>query len=79
MAGEITLDAFNTSLANLNIEQSAALEQNSDQQLANTLLINQQQTEAISAAISELDNRISQSNDPAEIAQLLMQIADTNP
>ena len=78
-AGEITLDAFNTSLANLNIEQSAALEQNSDQQLANTLLINQQQTEAISAAISELDNRISQSNDPAEIAQLLMQIAEQIP
>ena len=78
-AGEITLDAFNTSLANLNIEQSAALEQNSDQQLANTLLINQQQTEVVSVAISELENRISQSNDPAEIARLLMDIATQIP
>ena len=78
-AGEITLQAFNTSIAQLNIEQSAALEQNSDQRLANTLLINQQQTEAVSSAISELENRISQSNDPAEIAQLLMQIAEQIP
>ena len=78
-AGEITLSAFNTSLANLNIEQSAALEQNSDAKLANTLRINQQQTEAVSSAISELENRISQSNDPAEIAQLLMQIAEQIP
>ena len=78
-AGEITLSAFNTELANLNIEQSAALEQNSDAKLANTLRINQQQTEAVSSAISELENRISQSNDPAEIAQLLMQIAEQIP
>ena len=78
-AGEITLSAFNTSLANLNIDQSAALEQNSDAKLANTLRINQQQTEAVSSAISELENRISQSNDPAEIAQLLMQIAEQIP
>ena len=78
-AGEITLQAFNTSIAQLNIEQSAALEQNSDQRLANTLLINQQQTEAVSSAISELENRIAQSNDPAEIAQLLMQIAEQIP
>ena len=52
-AGEITLQAFNTSIAQLNIEQSAAVEQNSDQQLANTLLINQQTTEAVSSAISD--------------------------
>ena len=78
-AGEITLQSFNTSIAQLNIEQSAALEQNSDQRLANTLLINQQQTEAVSSAISELENRIAQSNDPAEIAQLLMQIAEQIP
>ena len=78
-AGEITLQSFNTSIAQLNIEQSSALEQNSDQRLANTLLINQQQTEAVSSAISELENRIAQSNDPAEIAQLLMQIAEQIP
>ena len=78
-AGEITLQAFNTSIAQLNIEQSAAVEQNSDQQLANTLLINQQTTEAVSSVISELENRIAQSNDPAEIAQLLMQIAEQIP
>ena len=58
-AGEITLQSFNTSIAQLNIEQSAALEQNSDQRLANTLRINQQQTEAVSSVISELENRIS--------------------
>ena len=78
-AGEITLQSFNTSIAQLGIEESAALEQNSDQRLANTLLINQQQTEAVSSVISELENRISQSNDPAEIAQLLMQIAEQIP
>ena len=78
-AGEITLQSFNTSIAQLNIEQSAALEQNSDQRLANTLLINQQQTEAVSSVISELENRISQSNDPAEIARLLMNIAAQIP
>ena len=78
-AGEITLQAFNTSIAQLNIEQSAAVEQNSDQQLANTLLINQQTTEAVSSAISDLENRISQSSDPAEIARLLMEIAEQIP
>ena len=78
-AGEITLQAFNTSIAQLNIEQSAAVEQNSDQQLANTLLINQQTTEAVSSAISDLENRISESRDPAEIARLLMEIAEQIP
>ena len=78
-AGEITLQAFNTSIAQLNIEQSAAVEQNSDQQLANTLLINQQTTEAVASAISDLENRISQSSDPAEIARLLMEIAEQIP
>ena len=79
VAGEITLQAFNTSIAQLNIEQSAAVEQNSDQQLANTLLINQQTTEAVSSAISGLESRISQSSDPAEIARLLMEIAEQIP
>ena len=74
-AGEITLTALNTGIASLNIEESAALEQNSDAQLANALLINQQAVEAINAEISGIENAISQSNDPAEIANLLQQIA----
>ena len=78
-AGEITLEALNASIANLNIEESAALEQNSDQQLANTLSVNQENISAISTNIAELQNRISQSNDPAEIASLLMQIAEQIP
>ena len=74
-AGEITAEALNNGIANLNIEESAALEQNSDQMLANALQVNQAQINAISVGISDLDNQISQSNDPAEIANLLQQIA----
>ena len=78
-AGEITLDAINTGIAALNIEESAALEQNSDAQLANTLRINQQDVASINTQISGLENAISQSNDPAEIASLLIQIAEQIP
>ena len=74
-AGEITIEALNNGIANLNIEESAAQEQNSDRQLANALQVNQAQINAISVGISALENQISQSNDPAEIATLLMQIA----
>ena len=78
-AGEITLEVLNTGITNLNIEESAALEQNSDQQLANTLLINQEATESISTAIAGLENQIGQSNDPQEIATLLQEIATQIP
>ena len=78
-AGEITMEALNNGIANLNIEESAAIEQNSDRKLANALQVNQAQINAISVGISDLDNRISQSNDPAEIATLLMQIAAQIP
>ena len=78
-AGEVTIDAFNTGLASLNIEQSAAVEQNADAQLANTLRVNQEAIDAISVGISELESRISQSNDPAEIQTLLSQIANQIP
>ena len=66
---------MNNGIANLNIEESAALEQNSDQMLANALQVNQAQINAISVGISDLDNQVSQSNDPVEIANLLQQIA----
>ena len=78
-AGEITRQALETGIANLNIAESAAVEQNSDAQLANTLTINQQQTETINTAISDLENRISQSNDPSEIESLLQQIGEQIP
>ena len=78
-AGEITREALNTGIAQLNIEQSAAIEQNADAQLANALVINQQQIDAISVGISELESRIAQSNDPAEIQTLLSQIAEQIP
>ena len=78
-AGEITLDALNTGIANLNIDESAALEQNSDQQLANTLSVNQDNINEISTNIAELENRISQSNDPVEIASLLIEIGEQIP
>ena len=74
-AGEITLSALQTGVAQLNIEESAALEQNSDAILANTLRINQHAAEAISTHIAGLEQRIAQSNDPVEIATLLQQIA----
>ncbi len=78
-AGEITRAAFNTELANLNIEQSAAVEQNSDAQLSNTLRVNQEAIDAISVGVSELESRLAQSNDPAEIQTLLSQIAEQIP
>ena len=78
-AGEITLSALNTGIAQFNIDASAALEQNSDAQLANTLSSNQQAITTISVGVSALQNSISQSNDPAEIANLLIQIATQIP
>ena len=78
-AGEITLSALNTGIAQFNIDESAALEQNSDAQLANTLSSNQQAITTISVGVSALQNSISQSNDPAEIANLLIQIATQIP
>ena len=78
-AGEITLSALQTGIAQLNIEESAALEQNSDAMLANALSTNQAAAEAINTHIAGLENRISQSNDPAEIASLLQQIATQIP
>ena len=78
-AGEITIDAFNTGLAQLNVEQSATVEQNSDAQLANALRVNQEAVDAAAAGVSELESRIAQSNDPAEIARLLMDIAGQIP
>ena len=53
-AGEITIEALNNGIANLNIEESAAQEQNSDRQLANALQVNQAQINAISVGISAL-------------------------
>ena len=73
--GEITLSALKTGLEQLGIEESAALEQNSDAMLSNALRINQQAVEAINTHIAGLENRISQSNDPVEIATLLQLIA----
>ena len=73
--GEITLSALQTGLAQLGIEESAALEQNSDAMLANALRINQHAAEAINTHIAGLEGRISSSNDPVEIATLLQQIA----
>ena len=78
-AGEITLSALNTSISQLNIDESAAVEQNSDAQLSNTLSSNQQAITTISVGVSALQNSISQSNDPAEIANLLIQIATQIP
>ena len=78
-AGEITLSALNTGISQFNIDASAAVEQNSDAQLANTLSSNQQAITTISVGVSALQNSISQSNDPAEIANLLIQIATQIP
>ena len=78
-AGEITLSTLNTGIAELNIDESAAIEQNSDAQLANALRANQEATTALSVGVSQLENAISQSNDPAEIASLLIQIAEQIP
>ena len=74
-AGKLTQEGLKNGIASLDIEQSAAIERNDDQRLANTLVINQQAVEAINTEISGIENAISQSNDPAEIATLLQQIA----
>ena len=78
-AGEITLSALNTGITQLNIDESAAIEQNSDAQLASVLSANQEATTALSVGVSQLENAISQSNDPAEISSLLIQIAEQIP
>ena len=75
-AGEITLSALNTGLASLNIEESAALEQNSDAQLANTL--NQINTDAqrIDNQVNALSDEIRNSDDPQEIADLTVDLRE---
>ena len=78
-AGKLTREGLENGIASLGIEQSAALEQNSDAQLTNALRINQQATDAVATEIAALENTIGQSNDPAEIESLLQRIATQIP
>ena len=78
-AGKLTQEGLENGIASLGIEQSAALEQNSDAQLTNALRINQRATDAVATEIAALENAIGQSNDPAEIESLLQRIATQIP
>ena len=69
-AGEITLSALNTGIAQLNIDESGALEQNSDAQLATALSQHNTDIENINTATGVLQDQIRNSDDPANIAQL---------
>ena len=78
-AGKLTQAALENGIASLGIEQSAALEQNSDAQLTNALRINEQATDAVATEIAALENTIAQSNDPAKSKAFYIQIADPDP
>ena len=75
-AGDITQSQFDTSIRELNTGESAALERNSDAMLANTIRMIDEGIGLINASITSIDTQIAQSNDPAEIAQLLSRVPD---
>ena len=56
-------------------QAAQAAQRAADEALANALRANQDAQDTINVEITALENAISQSNDPAEIARLLMQIA----
>ena len=73
-AGEITLDALNTGIAQLNIAESAAIEQNSDAQLANLFADHNADIQLIANTVDIVSEAIRNSNDPAEIVRLLVDL-----
>ena len=75
-ANKITQTAFDTAIAQLNSDESAELERNSDAMLANTIRMINDGIGLINASILSVNTQIDQSNDPAEIAELLSRIPD---
>ena len=65
---------MNTSISQLNIDESGALEQNSDAQLANALSQHNTDIENINTATGVLQDQIRSSDDPANIAQLTIDL-----
>ena len=61
------------------VDPAQAAQRAADEALANALRANQDAQNTINVEISALENAISQSNDPAEIATLLQQIAGQIP
>ena len=73
-AGEITESVFNASLSELQSNEAREVERHSDNVLANTLRIIDEDAQLINASITALQTQIDASNDPAEIARLLDQV-----
>ena len=71
-------DAAQTSQRAAN-DAAQAAQRAADEALANALRANQDAQGMINVEISRVENVIAQSNDPAEIAQLLQQIAEQIP
>ena len=61
-------------MARANIDESAALERNSDQQLANTLGVLNTDAQIVNTEITSLSEQIRNSDDPAEIARLVVDL-----
>ena len=66
-AGELTLDAYNASLSELQSNESRELEQHSDAVLANTLRAINEDVQLIDASISSIQTQIAGMSEPEAI------------
>lgn len=73
-AGEITLDAYNASLSELQSNESRELEQHSDAVLSNTLRGINEDVQLIDASISSIQTQIDGISEPEAIVGLLNQL-----
>ena len=73
-AGEITLSALNTGLAQLNIAEAAEIERNSDAQLENLFSEHNADIALIANTVNIVSTSIRNSTDPEQISQLLVDL-----
>ena len=73
-AGELTLDAYNASLSELQSNEARELEQHSDAVLANTLRALNEDVQLIDASISAIQTQIDGLSEPEAIVGLLNQL-----
>ena len=73
-AGELTLDAYNSSLSELQSNEARELEQHSDAVLSNTLRAINEDVQLIEASISAIQTQIDGLSEPEAIVGLLNQL-----
>ena len=73
-AGELTLDAYNASLSELQSNEARDLEQHSDAVLSNTLRALNEDVQLIDASISAIQTQIDGLSEPEQIVTLLDQL-----